>query len=194
MMKINKLIWIVSAGIAILGLFFVFFRIVKVNRQYPQTIEKSIEKGSSYEIAPKVNMSVLDARWLDGEELQQEYEGIWYVDNPADYQAVEVTVNISNLSGANQKIELFRTYIESEKYDWNGCDADLFMAKNSLPLEVELQSGQEMKCVLPYTFLKENYKENDWAQLSEISYFLVRERYPQKTKWLIKADLSAYDG
>lgn len=194
MMKINKLIWIVSAGIAILGLFFVFFRIVKVNRQYPQTIEKSIEKGSSYEIAPKVNMSVLDARWLDGEELQQEYEGIWYVDNPADYQAVEVTVNISNLLGANQKIELFRTYIESEKYDWNGCDADLFMAKNSLPLEVELQSGQEMKCVLPYTFLKENYKENDWAQLSEISYFLVRERYPQKTKWLIKADLSACDG
>lgn len=130
-------------------------------------------------------MTVLDTRWLNGDELQQEYDGIWYVDNPMDYQAVEVTVNISNHSETNQKIELFKTYIESEKYDWNGCDADLFMAKNNMPLEIELKSGEEMKCVLPYTFLKSNYRESDWTQLNKISYFLVRERYPQKTKWLI---------
>lgn len=59
-------------------------------------------------------MSVVDTRWLNGEELQEEYDGIWYVDNPMDYQAVEVTVNICNSSKENQKVELFKTYIESE--------------------------------------------------------------------------------
>lgn len=185
MKKMNKLVWIVCVGVLVLGVIFSVFRIVMINKQYPQTVEKNIAKGSEYEIGSKIKMSVVDTRWLNGEELQEEYDGIWYVDNPMDYQAVEVTVNICNSSKENQKVELFKTYIESEKYDWNGCDADLFMTKNNMPLEVELKAGEEIRCVLPYTFLKENYPESDWAHLSQISYFLVRERYPQKTKWMI---------
>lgn len=185
MKKTNKLVWIVSMGVLVLGVIFSVFRIHTINKQYPQTIKKNIAKGTECEIGSTIKMSVLDARWLNREELQEEYEGIWYVDNPMDYQAVEVTVNICNFSEENQKVELFKTYIESEKYDWNGCDADLFMAKNNMPLELELKAGEEMRCVLPYTFLKENYLESDWTHLSQIPYFLVRERYPQKTKWMI---------
>lgn len=185
MKKVNKLVWIVCAGIIVLVFFGGGIRIVRINKQYPQKVEKNIDKGIEYQIGSQISMSVVGSRWLNGEELQEEYDGIWYVDNPMDYQAVEVTVNICNSSQENKKVELFKTYIESEKYDWNGCDADLFMAKNNIPLEVELGAGEKMSCVMTYTFLKENYLEGDWGHLSQIPYFLVRERYPKKIKWKI---------
>lgn len=185
MERSNKLLWIVCGGVVVLGVVFSIFRIVMINKQYPQTVEKNVAEGTEYEMGSGISMSVLSSRWLNGEELQKEYDGVWYEDNPMDYQGVEVTVNICNSSKKTQKVELFKTYIESEKYDWNGCDADLFMAKNNMPLEVEIKAGEKLSCVLPYTFLKENYLENDWGHLSRNSYFLVRNRYPQKTKWMI---------
>lgn len=183
-MKTNKLAWIGLFLIA-LGLFFCFYRIYKVNDIYPKTQEKEVAKGIYYEIGSKIEMCVLDARWLDGAELQSEYGDSWYVEEPSDYKAVEVKIKVRNLAGKKKKVALFKTYIESEQYDWNGSDAELFVAKNNMPLEIELESGQELECVMPYTFLKETYKECDWEKLNEIPYFLVRDRYPQKVKWKI---------
>ena len=74
MKKMNKLVWIVCVGVLVLGVIFSVFRIVMINKQYPQTVEKNIAKGSEYEIGSTIKMYVLDARWLNGEELQEEYE------------------------------------------------------------------------------------------------------------------------
>lgn len=184
-MKTTKLVWIISSFLIALGMFFVFYRIYMVNVTYPKTQEKEVAKGTYYKIDSAVEMCVLDVRWLDDTELQNEYGENWYVDEPSDYKAVEVKIKVRNLSKNKKKVALFKTYIESEQYDWNGSDADLFMAKNNMPLEIELEPGQELECVMPYTFLKETYKECDWEKLNEIPYFLVRDRYPQKVKWKI---------
>jgi hypothetical protein len=77
----------------------------------------------------------------------------------------------------------FKFYIEFNQYDWNGCDAELFAVKNVTALEVSLESGEEKEFTMPYTVLKDNYKDSAWVTLSEEGFFLVSKRYPVKVKW-----------
>lgn len=185
MNKSNKTIWIICAILFLIGLIFSICRIVQVNRKYPQRVEKDIVKGSYCEVKPQIGMTVIGSRWLDGNALKKEYGDVWYAENYMEYKAVEVSVEFVNNSNKDKKLDLFKIYIESEKYDWNGIEADLFMAKNNIPLEVKIKAGEKKKYVLPYVCLKENYLDSDWNDLSKANYYLVKKRYPVKTKWRI---------
>jgi hypothetical protein len=103
-----------------------------------------------------VEMCIVGSRWLNANDMQKEYEDAWYVDNPDAYKAVEVTIKLRNTSKKRKKVPLFQFYIESDQYDWNGCDADLFAVKNGA-----------------------------WKALCEERFFLVEQRYPVKVKWSI---------
>lgn len=178
--KIISLIGIILMAAVIIG------RVSVVNARYPQRIEKEITRGDFFEWMKGVEMCVIDSRWLSAADLQREYSEVWYVDNPNAYQAVEVKIKLKNKYDKRKKIPLFRIYIESDRYDWNGSDADLFIAKNNASLEMPLEPGEEKEYIMPYTFLKDNYKESEWATLSEEGYFLVTERYPEKIKWRLE--------
>jgi hypothetical protein len=158
-------------------------RIYIVNIRYPQRTEKEIARGDFYELKKGVEMCIVDFRWLNANDLQKEYDGVWYVDNSDAYKAVEVKIRVRNKSNKRKTVPLFKIYIESDQYDWNGSDADLFVAKNGTSLEIPLDSGDEKEFTMPYTFLKDNYKESAWKTLSEEGFFLVSERYPVKVKW-----------
>jgi hypothetical protein len=160
-------------------------RIYTVNVRYPQRTEKEIAQGDFYELKKGVEMCIVGSRWLNANDMQKEYEDAWYVDNPDAYKAVEVTIKLRNKSKKRKKVSLFQFYIESDQYDWNGCDADLFAVKNGAALEVSLESEEEKEYTLPYTFLKDSYKNSAWKALSEEGFFLVEQRYPVKVKWKI---------
>lgn len=158
-------------------------RIYVVNVRYPQRIEKEIAQGDFYELKKGVEMCVVDSKWLSSTDIQREYDDVWYVDNPNAYKAVEVKIKLKNNSNKRKKIPLFKIYIESDQYDWNGSDADLFTAKNNASLEMPLDPGEEKEYTMPYTFLQDNYKGDMWETLDKEGYFLVVERYPIKIKW-----------
>ncbi len=172
-------------GIAIMAVI-IIGRIYAVNIRYPQRIEKEIAQGNFFDLTNGVEMCFVDFRWLSANDLQREYDDVWCIDNPNAYKAVEVKIKVRNKSNKRKKIPLFKIYIESGQYDWNGSDADLFVAKNNASLEMPLDSGEEKEYTMPYTFLKYNYKESVWETLSEGGYFLVAERYPLKAKWRLE--------
>lgn len=183
----NKTVWKVISftGIALLAVIMTS-RIYTVNVRYPQRLEKEVSQGDSFELMQGVEMYVVDSRWLSSVDLQKEYRDVWYVDNPNVYKAVEVKIKLKNKSNKRKKISLFKIYIESDQYDWNGSDADLFVAKNNSSLEMPLEPGEEKEYSMPYTFLKDNYKKSTWESLDKGGYFLVTERYPIKVKWRFK--------
>lgn len=180
----NKRVWKVMSfiGIAILAVIMIG-SIYTVNVRYPQRVEEEITQGDFFELKKGVEMCIVDSRWLSSTDLQGEYGDVWYVDNPSAYKAVEVKIKLKNKTDKKKKISLFKIYIESDQYDWNGSDADLFVTKNNDSLEIPLDPGEEREYTMPYTFLKDNYKESAWKTLSEGEYFLVAERYPLKVKW-----------
>lgn len=180
----NKTVWKVISftGIAIIAAI-IIGRIYIVNVRYPQRIEKEITQGDFYELKKGVEMCIVDARWLSSTDLQREYDDVWYVDHPNAYKAIEVKIKLKNKSNKRKKIPLFKIYMESDQYDWNGSDADLFAAKNNASLEMPLDPGEEKEYTMPYTFLQDNYKGSTWKSLSGGGYFLVVNRYPVKVKW-----------
>jgi hypothetical protein len=62
---------------------------------------------------------------------------------------------------------------------------DIGLTENGAALEVSLESGEEKEYTMPYTFLKDNYKNSAWKALCEERFFLVEQRYPVKVKWSI---------
>ncbi len=182
-MNFRKLILFISIIILIPITLLITYRIFLVNTRYPQRQDLNVKQGDYYDIIPGVEMCVTDSKWLNSDDLLRDYDDVWYVDNPNDYKAVEVKIILKNYSKTRKKISLFNIYIESDKYDWNGCDADLFSKKNEISMEEYLEPGQEIECIMPYTFLKQNYKEDDWIQLHRYGYYLVEKRYPLKVKW-----------
>lgn len=171
------------AVVVILAAIIITYRIIVVNNRYPQRQELSVEQGDFYEIKPGVEMSVVGAEWMDSDDLEREYGDVWFVDNPEDYKGVDVRIKLINKSEVKKKFQLFKLYIESDLYDWNGCDADFFMEKNNASFKCELEPGQEAEYTISYSFLKENYREDVWNNLSQTGYYLVNKRYPIKVKW-----------
>lgn len=124
----NKRVWKVMGSIGIAAILAVIAagRIYTVNARYPQREEKEIASGDFFELKKGVEMRIVDSRWLSSTEVQDEYDDVWYVDNPDDYKAVEVKVKVRNRTDKKKKVPLFKIYIESDQYDWNGSDAEMF--------------------------------------------------------------------
>lgn len=172
-----------AAAVVLIAAIIFFYRITVVNGRYPQRQELSVEQGDFYEVKPGVEMSVVGAEWMDADDLEREYGDVWFVDDPEDYKGVDVRIKLKNKSDVKKKFQLFKLYIESDLYDWNGCVAEFFMKRNNTSFKCELEPGQEAEYTIPYAFLKENYQENVWKDLSQAGYFLVNKRYPLKVKW-----------
>lgn len=183
----HKTVW-KAIGVTVIAILAVIMagRIYTVNVRYPQRMEKEVSQGDFFEVMPGVEMCVVNSRWLSSMDLQKEYEDVWYAEDPNAYKAVEVKIKLKNKSNKRKKISLFKIYIESDQYDWNGSDADLFAAKNNASLEMPLDPGEEKEYTMPYTFLKDNYKKSTWESLDKEGYFLVVKRYPIKIKWKVK--------
>lgn len=169
----------------LIAVIIVTYRIILVNKRFPQRKECSVERGDCYEVKKGVEMSVVGAEWMNSDDLEREYGDVWFVDNPEDYKGVDVQIRLKNVSDVKKKFQLFKLYIESDSYDWNGCAAEFFAKKNNASFKCELEPGQEAEYTMPYTFLKDNFKEDDWKDLSQTGYFLVNKRYPLKVKWRI---------
>ncbi len=184
-MSFNKKLAVILVTVAAcIAAAIVIYRINLVNSRYPQRQDMSVKKGEFYEIKPGMMMSVVNAKWMDSDDLKKEYGDVWFVDNPEDYQGVDVRIKIRNQSSEKKKFQLFKIYIESDIYDWNGCVAEFFSKKNN-SFQCELNPGQEKEYTMSYTFLKENYAEDIWNNLAKTGYFLVIDRYPVKAKWRI---------
>lgn len=181
----KKCIVACMAVAAVLAVILIVYRMIAINNRYPQRQELSVKQGDFYEIEQGVEMSVVGATWMDSDELEREYGDVWFVDNMENYKGVDVRIKLKNKSDGKKKFQLFKLYIEADSYDWNGCEADFFMKKNNTSFESELEPGQEAEYTMPYTFLKQTHKEDDWKNLSQGGYFLVNKRYPLKVKWRI---------
>lgn len=184
-MNFKKMYIIICVTVMFIIVIIIFYRIISLNSRYPQRQEMSIKQGDFYELKPGVEMGVINSNWMESDELEREYGDVWIVDNPEDYKGVDVLIKIRNKSNVKKKFQLFKLYIESDLYDWNGCVAEIFMKKNNSSFEIELEPDQEAEYTVSYTFLKDNYKEKDWENLSQTGYFLVNKRYPLKIKWRI---------
>lgn len=181
----KKKLYFIIVGVVFLSLgIMMLLRIYIVNERTPQTQKIIVQHGDTYEVKKGIAMSIGNIKWLNSKQLE-EYSDYFDKDQIKDYKGIEVEVILNNVSKEEKTFSLFKLYIESENYDWNGSDISMFMQKNEMPMRITLQAGETKKVIMPYTFLKSGFPDKIWNNLQQETYFLLNKRYPNKVCWLL---------
>lgn len=170
----------------LLGLFFLFgiFRIVRVNKKYPEKKTEFIPFGKEAEIEGGLSCTVLDCVWNNEKEIIKKYGVTSEVNNDIESKTALIKVNIKNPTNQKLAFTLCNIYIEMKGY-YNGLCPELFELENQRSMNLELKPGEDTTVILFYTIYKNQIPEKMWSSLSEKQFYIVNKRYPVKTCFLV---------
>lgn len=184
-MRNKKKVILCSCVFILLGCILIGFRIYVVNSRTPQTKMIEVQHNNFHKVKKGIEMCIGEVKWIDERQMAELYGDCFEEEQRMDYKGIEVEVIFRNTSKENKSFPLVNLYIESKKYDWNGVDMNMFMKKNDSSMTIRLKPGQTKRIHIPYAFLRTNYPSAMWNQLQEDTYFLVFNRYPEKTCWML---------
>lgn len=176
-MKKNKIILLVFI-VLMAGIFIT--RYIYINNKYPKPIVEEYNlnepvEHNGFEITAK------DFQILQDEDLRKlnPDKGILYEDE--EMKGMFVTLKIKNVSDETKKIETAPFKIATINWS-NGLDLSLFEAINGETSRtyLELNPGEEVTSVYPYTTIKSHFHKKGWEQIGNEKFSLVLNLYPVK--------------
>lgn len=158
------------------------WKIYQVNVAFPPAEKVYVEVGEEYQTEEDLMLSVSSMELLDKQQLKERYGDYIVLVEEFDYKGVIATVNVKNISTESKTIELYRYYIETDKYLSDGLDMDMYILENQSSSVITLLGGEERRVYLPYCIRENRVSEKNWRNME---FYLVSEWYPKKVYWKI---------
>lgn len=195
--KANKKIFLILAScvLALVVLILSVFRIVEINRLYPdpQIITHNLGDRIS---GDGITLCFQDYQLLSGNEFRKLYPT--YNDDVLNYDmtpvkdeqryVLMVNVQIENNTDEERITSLVQIYAESLAWA-NGIDGNLFPVVNEAykdPMRVELHSGETVDIILPYSLYDFQFPAKSWNDIEKRTFDLTLSFYPTRNIVLLQ--------
>ena len=176
----------------LLGIVFVLIvkfalNIVKINCEYRQAKNVSIPINTKEKVNDSLAMTVIDAKLLNMEESTAEYgNDIVDEEDDVEFKTICVEVEFENLSDKEIEGQIFDFSIESNVYS-NGISPEMYGAvNNGQNMYLTLGAKEKKKVYLTYVLYCNQFGVQKWNKLDLKDFYIVKDRYPVKTKWKLK--------
>lgn len=187
--KVNKRIFLIVASYigTIVILLFSVFRIIKINKLYPNPQVSTHELGDRI-LEGDITLCFQNYQLLSGNEFRKLYPT--YNDDILNYDmtpvkdeqryVLMVTVQIENITDEEKIVSLVQIYAESLAWS-NGIDGNLFPIVNEIcndPMRIALCSEETMEIVLPYSLYDFQFQAKSWENIANKKFDLTLSFYP----------------
>lgn len=174
-------------GLNIIGLSFVIiavYMIIKINQQYPEKQVEYISLGETEFVEKDIKMTVLSCKWENQDDIIRKYGITSEVGKDINSKTALVRVNLENTTQNSKTIQLYNIYIEKNGY-CNGLSPELYGLCNNKNMNLEIEARASTTVILTYTVYEIQFSRSQWAELENLDFYLVYQRYPIKKAWKI---------
>ncbi|MBQ8489723.1 MAG: hypothetical protein IJ535_08055 [Pseudobutyrivibrio sp.] len=175
----------IQFAIGLLIMLAVVFRIIWVNKQYPQVQYQDVVLGQEAKWND-CTLKINGGKILDKEQAIEEFgKGIIKdLDGTVDFRLIEVNATIKNTSDTNTVVYIYDLYIENLTYA-NGIAAEIQKLTDTYRLDIDLKAKEEKQVKLCYVVYKNQFKKRDWNKMNLKDFWITGEYYPVKKRWYL---------
>lgn len=165
------------------------WRMVQVNRKYPQAQLIRIRPGKDYEIEKQLFMRVTGSTRLSRAECIRKYGKSFpeemAVKEEGDFQAIAVKIHLENTSEKDTGISASTIRIENNSYS-NGLVPDYYgFLNDDWNQQIRVPAGKGTDVTLGYFLFRFQFSEKQWENIRRTPLYLVDHVYPQRIYWSV---------
>lgn len=180
-----KIIIFISLGFGCLLCGIFIYKVIKVNREYPQAPSKYITFGDTYDMEPDISVTVNKTTWMTNQEYVKEFGEDVDIKKEQDARIVYTDITLKNNSQEEKPVDFYKFYIEKTGY-YNGLALDIFLnLPNTEKASVKLKAGEECQTTLVYVLYDYQFPKEVWENIENENFYLVNSRYPIRICWNI---------